>query len=146
MPGAGFVDHCITKGLIKIDPLDGLKLSKMKVKGHPTWTVDEVEVYRQHHASGTKARLALELLLQTGHARADVVRMGRFYVKDGTLSMKRQKTKRAIRYPAAARTGCRTCFASDEAGATDISRHRGANHSRRRVSAAGFVSAATRPG
>ena len=61
----GFVDHCITKGLIKIDPLDGLKLSKMKVKGHPTWTVDEVEVYRQHHASGTKARLALELLLQT---------------------------------------------------------------------------------
>jgi integrase len=40
---------------------------------------------------GAKARNAL-LLLQTGHARADVVRMGRQHVKNGVLSMRRQKT------------------------------------------------------
>jgi integrase len=88
----GFVDHCITKGWIKVDPLGGLKLSKLKTKGHDTWTVEEVAQYRQQHAPGSKARLALELLLQTGHARADVVRMGRQHVKSGTLSMRRQKT------------------------------------------------------
>jgi hypothetical protein len=44
------------------------------------------------HAPGTKARLALELILQTGHARADAVRMGRQHVKGGKLSMRRQKT------------------------------------------------------
>jgi integrase len=31
-------------------------------------------------------------LLQTGHARADVVRMGPQHVRNGTLSMRRQKT------------------------------------------------------
>ena len=34
----------------------------------------------------------MELLLQTGHARADVVRMGPQHVRSGTLSMRRQKT------------------------------------------------------
>src|SRR5262249_49141687 len=48
--------------------------------------------YRERHAPGTKARLALELILQTGHARADAVRMGRQHVKNGKLSMRRQKT------------------------------------------------------
>jgi hypothetical protein len=89
----GFVDHCMAHGMIKIDPLAGIKLSKMKkTGGYPTWTMDEVAQYRQHYAPGTRARLALELLLQTGHARADVVRMGRWHVKNGWLSMRRQKT------------------------------------------------------
>jgi len=88
----GFVDHCMAHGVIKSDPLAGLKLAKMKTKGHHTWTEHEIEQYRQKYAPGTKERLALELLLQTGHARADVVRMGRQHVKNGTLSMRRQKT------------------------------------------------------
>ena len=88
----GFVDHCKAHGMIKTDPLVSLKLSKMKVKGHRTWTVEEVAQYRQHHAPGTKARLALELLLQTGHARSDVCRMGRQHVRNSKLSMRRQKT------------------------------------------------------
>src|SRR5262245_10341064 len=88
----GFVEHCLALGMLKTDPLDGLKLSKMKTKGHHTWEMHEVEQYRQRHTPGTRARLALELLLQTGTSRADAVRVGRFNVKDGTLSMKRQKT------------------------------------------------------
>ena len=82
----------MTAGMIKVDPLAGIKLSKMKTKGYHTWTVDEVEQYRQRHAPGTRASLAPELLLQTGHAKADVVRMGRQHVKKGVLSMRRQKT------------------------------------------------------
>lgn len=88
----GFLDFCMTRGLIKVDPLAGTKLSKMKVKGHHTWTDDEIAQYQARHAPGTQARLALELLLQTGHARADVVRMGPQHVRGGTLSMRRQKT------------------------------------------------------
>jgi Phage integrase family len=53
---------------------------------------DEVEQYRKHHAAGTKARLALEVLLMTGHARSDVIRMGDQYVRNGRLSMSRKKT------------------------------------------------------
>ncbi|WP_182915374.1 tyrosine-type recombinase/integrase [Rhodopseudomonas palustris] len=89
----GFVDHCIANQFLQRDPLAGVKLAKTKKSsGFHTWTVDEVAQYRAHHASGTKARLAMELLLQTGHARVDVVRMGRQHTKSGKLSMRRQKT------------------------------------------------------
>jgi integrase len=88
----GFLDFCLMQNLIKIDPLAGTKLSRMKSKGFHTWTEEEIGKYREHHAPGTQARLALELLLQTGHARADVTRMGPQHVRGGKLSMRRQKT------------------------------------------------------
>ena len=91
----GLVDFCIAHQMLSVDPLAGLKLPKMaKTGGFHTWTEEEISQYKEHHAAGTKARLALELLLQTGHARSDVVRMGRQHVnRSGTLSMRRQKTK-----------------------------------------------------
>lgn len=89
----GLVDHCISLDMIKIDPLVGLKLAKLKKSGgYHTWTEDEIAQYEKRHPSGTKARLALVLLLQTGHARSDVVRMGRQHIKSGKISMRRQKT------------------------------------------------------
>ena len=80
--------------MIAADPLAGIKLPKMrKTSGFHTWTLEEIAQYRTRHLPGTKPRLALELILQTGHARADVVRMGRQHIKAGKLSMRRQKTK-----------------------------------------------------
>jgi hypothetical protein len=89
----GFIDHCLAHNLLKVDPLDGVKLTKMKATGgHHTWSTDEIAQYQMHHPPGSTARLALALLLQTGHARSDVVRMGRQHVRHGKLSMRRQKT------------------------------------------------------
>ncbi len=89
----GFIDYCLSHRLMKVDPLLGTKLTKMKnTGGFHTWSEDEIAKYEARHAAGTKARLALELLLQTGHARCDVVQMGRQHVKRGKLSMRRQKT------------------------------------------------------
>lgn len=89
----GFVDYCRSQRLIDADPLGSIKLARMKKGGHHTWEEEDIERYREAHGPGTKARLALELLLQTGHARADVVRMGRQHIRAGKLSMRRQKTK-----------------------------------------------------
>jgi intergrase/recombinase len=73
----GFIDHCLSLGMIKVDPLAAVKLAKVgKVTGFHTRTEDEIEQFKKRHGSGTRARLALEVWLQTGHARADVVRMG----------------------------------------------------------------------
>lgn len=44
-------------------------------KGIHTWTDDEVRQFEAHHAIGTKARLALGLILLTGVRRSDVVRL-----------------------------------------------------------------------
>jgi site-specific recombinase XerD len=91
-----FIDYCIAKKMVTVDPLPAVQLTKQnkqkKSTGFHTWTEDEIAQYQKRHAPGTKARLALEILLQTGHARADIVRMGNQHVKNGKISMRRQKT------------------------------------------------------
>jgi hypothetical protein len=85
--------YCLPLGLMTANPIAGLELTPQpKSKGFHAWTDDEIETYRECHAPGTKARLALEVLLMTGHARSDVIRMGDRWVIDGRLSMARQKT------------------------------------------------------
>jgi integrase len=54
--------------------------------GYHTWTLTEVHRYEQHHAIGTKARLALALLLFTGQRRSDITRLGRQHARDGKLT------------------------------------------------------------
>lgn len=89
----GWVDHCLTLGMVKNNQLAAVKLAKLKkTGGFHTWADDEIERYRKRHPAGTKARLALEIMLQTGHARVDITRMGDQHVKGGKLSMRRQKT------------------------------------------------------
>lgn len=88
----GFVDHCLTLKMMRTDPLTGVKLVKMKSNGHHPWESAECTKFEDHHALGTRARLAYELLLQAGQSRCDVVRMGRQHIRNGMMSMRRQKT------------------------------------------------------
>jgi len=61
--------------------------------GHHTWTIEEVERFEKHHPIGTKAHLALALLLYTGQRRADVVLMGRQHERGGWLRFTQQKNQ-----------------------------------------------------
>jgi site-specific recombinase XerD len=88
----GFIDHCMSLEMMEADPLLGVKLVKVRSKPHRRWTPADIEQYGKRHPHGTKARFALELILSTGQARCDVVRMGRQFVRDETLSMCRQKS------------------------------------------------------
>jgi hypothetical protein len=67
--------------------------------GHLPWTSEECEQFEAAHPVGTKARLAYELLLQLGHSKCDVVRVGPQHVKNGELSFHRKKTKVAFIIP-----------------------------------------------
>lgn len=68
------------------------------LKGNPegfhTWTLEEVEQYRSRHPAGTKAHLALSLLLFTGVRRSDVVGLGRQMVRSGWLSFTETKGRK----------------------------------------------------
>jgi integrase len=89
----GFLDHCLTLNMIKVDPLAGVKLTRMKkTNGHHPWEASECEKFEAHHGIGTRARLAYELLLQAGQSKSDVVRMGRQHIRKGMMTMRRQKT------------------------------------------------------
>lgn len=59
--------------------------------GHHTWTIEEVEKFREFHKVGTKARLAMDILLFTGFRRGDAVRFGRQHVRDGVIRYRATK-------------------------------------------------------
>ena len=52
-----------------------------------------------HHPIGSRARLALALLLYTAQRRSDVVRMGRQHVRDGVVHVRQLKTGAALAIP-----------------------------------------------
>jgi integrase len=81
--------------LIHNDPTrDISRLKSNNPNGYHAWTDEEVHQFRHRHAVGTKARLALELLLFTGQRRSDVVRFGLQHVKDGCLEFTQIKGQR----------------------------------------------------
>ena len=59
--------------------------------GIHAWTLEEVEQFEAKHPIGTKARLALALLLYTGQRRSDVVRLGKQHLRDGVLTFTQAK-------------------------------------------------------
>ncbi|AUH34635.1 tyrosine-type recombinase/integrase [Paracoccus tegillarcae] len=61
--------------------------------GYHTMTDAEIDRYLAVHGEGTKARLALLLILNTGAARQDVCRLGWQNVSDGRIAYRRGKTK-----------------------------------------------------
>jgi integrase len=60
--------------------------------GYHTWTDSEIGQFLAFHGLGTGARLAALLILNTGAARQDLVRMGWQNVKGNRIKYQRQKT------------------------------------------------------
>jgi integrase len=67
------------------NPAKDVKYLSSGSKGFHTWTPDELSQFEGHHPLGTKAHLALALLMYTGVRRSDVVLLGRQLIRDGWL-------------------------------------------------------------
>ncbi len=91
--------HCLSEGLIKEDPTFGVKSVKIKTAGYRTWDEDDIAAFEAAHPIGSRARLALALLLYTGQRRGDVVRLGRQYIRGGALHLRQGKTGAALVIP-----------------------------------------------
>jgi integrase len=92
-------DWAVSADKLKTNPCRGVKPFKIESGGFHTWSVDEVEQFRRRHKVGTKARLALDLLLFIGLRRSDVIRLGRQHVKDGVASIQTVKTGTWVHIP-----------------------------------------------
>lgn len=75
----------IDVGLAQTNPAREVPRIQTGSDGFHTWTIEEVERFEARHPVGTKARLALALLLFTGVRRSDVVRLGPQMERDGHL-------------------------------------------------------------
>jgi integrase/recombinase XerD len=74
------------------NPTLGVKKLKYATNGHHSWNADEVEQFRAKHPIGSKARLALELLLYTGGRCEDAVRLG-----PQNVDLSRRRTSTGLR-------------------------------------------------
>jgi integrase len=91
--------HCITHGMCVDDPTREVRGVKVKTDGYRTWSEPDIEAFETAHPIGSRARLALALLLYTAQRRSDVIRMGRQHVRTGALSVRQQKTGRTLEIP-----------------------------------------------
>jgi integrase len=88
----GLFSWAAETGLIKSDLTAGIRVRLAPTDGHTPWTDADVAAYRQHWPLGTRARVALELLRETGLRRGDAVLVGPGHVIEGVLRIATEKT------------------------------------------------------
>jgi len=83
------------------NPALGIELERLETAGYHSWTEEELRHYEARHPVGTKARLALALLLYTATRRADVVALGPPHMRNGRLTFTYSKNKTEMNIPVA---------------------------------------------
>ena len=81
----------IPRKLATSNPALTVKKLKANGDGYRTWKMQEVERFAKVHPLGTRAHLAMALLLFTGQRRGDVIQFGRQHIKDGAIYFVQQK-------------------------------------------------------
>lgn len=94
--------HAVKLGWIAENPVALSERVKVpKTGGYHTWTEEEIARYRAHHALGTTARLALEIMLWTWQRRGDARLFGPQHVKGGQIQYRQGKTGKTLWLPVA---------------------------------------------
>lgn len=78
-------DWALKNDHVEVDPTVGVERLGGSATGWHKWTREEVRQYEDKHPIGSKARLALAILLYTGVRRSDAVKLGPQMERDGRL-------------------------------------------------------------
>jgi integrase len=81
----------LKKKLAPSNPARDVEYFKSGSTGFHTWSPAEVQQFEGRHPVGSKARLALALLLFTGQRRSDIIRFGKQHAKGGKLRFTQHK-------------------------------------------------------
>jgi integrase len=91
--------HAVEYGWRKDDPTAAVRRMRYRSAGHTTWSEADIAAFEKAHPSGTRARLALALLLYTGARRSDAVRFGRQHVQGDRIEWRQGKTGGTVSLP-----------------------------------------------
>ena len=89
----------ISERMRKDDPTADIALPRSKSAGFATWAEHHIAAFEERHPIGTRARLAMALLLFTAQRRSDVVRMGRQHVRGEAIRVRQKKTGAELLIP-----------------------------------------------
>ncbi len=93
------LDYAVKAGLRHDNPALGVDKPKQRLGGFYCWTEADIAAFEIRHPIGTKARLALGLLLYTAQRRSDVLALGRQHIRDGVILVRQQKTDAMLAIP-----------------------------------------------
>lgn len=93
------MQFAIRQGMATTNPVIATKPYKVESDGFHTWSEDEIARYEAKHALGTKARLALDLMLWTGQRGGDARVMGPPNVRRKRLVVTQEKTGATVSLP-----------------------------------------------
>lgn len=85
--------------MIQHNPLLGMRGLKVSSEGFHTWTEEEIAQFEAIHPIGTKARLAMAIMLYTGQRKSDAVKMGWQHVKGDRIAVRQDKTNALVDIP-----------------------------------------------
>ena len=91
--------HAIEANWRRDDPTLGVRKVRETSTGFTTWEEEHIDQFLSVHSPGTRAHLAMSLLLYTGQRRSDVVRMGRQHIRNNVLTIIQQKTGQEVGIP-----------------------------------------------
>lgn len=97
----GLFGWAVNADYAKVDPTLGVKLLSggNDEAGFHAWTEDELARFEARWPTGTRQRLAFDLLLYTGLRRGDAVRLGRPHVREGEFTLRTEKTGMVVIAP-----------------------------------------------
>jgi integrase len=93
------MNYAVRLGMATTNPVINTRPFKVEGSGFHTWTEDEITTYQNTHAIGTKARLALDLMLWTGQRGGDARVMGPAQVREKRLQVTQEKTGAVVSLP-----------------------------------------------
>ena len=87
----------IPRGYAKgANPATVVKAIRTYSEGHRTWGQAEIDQFVKRHPLGTKAYLALALLLGLGQRRSDTAKLGRQHVKGSVIEFVQDKNEKRL--------------------------------------------------
>lgn len=93
------MQFAIRQSMATGNPVIATKPYKVAGTGFHTWSEEEIARYQSRHSVGSKARLALDLMLWTGQRGGDARLMGPPHVRNKRLVVTQEKTGATVSLP-----------------------------------------------
>jgi len=96
---SALMNFAIRQGIVWTNPVLATRPYRIDTDGFHTWTEDEISLFEARHAVGTKARLALDLMLWTGQRGGDARVLGPQHIRAKRLIITQEKTGATVSLP-----------------------------------------------
>jgi integrase len=93
------MDFAVRQEMATGNPVVSTKPFKVSGGGFHTWTEQDIAAYEARHSLGSKARLALDLMLWTGQRGGDARVMGPGHIRNRRLTITQEKTGVTVSLP-----------------------------------------------